>query len=443
MKRLSFASRKAVAFLTIAPLIAIGVSGPVSATTFSFTANDFELKNDAAFISDTGGVVEMQLTPPQQSMKGGFWSKEAISLYDNFVLDGELYLGSEAATSQVQQSERGADGIAFTLYENIPTSISSATGNGLGYSGTGTVFAVEWDTYHNSTFGDLGSEGRDMSMALVKSTANHSVAGSTYAPVVLIPRATTFADDGTWRKFQISWSATAQEITVRYDLNSDGSFSNDEIIFDQVFANLRDAGGLFAGANGSVHWGFTASTGLFVNDHRVRISSGALTVTTPPPPPYEGPLLSSASPNPAKVGETVTLTGSRLTSVSKVSIDGVIASDLKVTDSEISFTVPEVTPGTKDLLVTSSFGSLTVQSVLRVSEGVISPRSTLSTKRIGDKLRVVSLGNEKVRFVLNGKRVVSRSSLGTLNRTFDLVDGKNVIEIYVDGKRVLRRAATK
>jgi hypothetical protein len=65
------------------------------------------------------------------------------------------------------------------------------------------------------------------------------------------------------------------------------------------------------------------------------------------------------------------------------------------------------------------------------------------TKRNGDKIQIVSQGAAKVRFMLNGKRVATRSSLGTLNRTFDLVDGKNVIEIYVDGKRVLRRAATK
>jgi hypothetical protein len=65
------------------------------------------------------------------------------------------------------------------------------------------------------------------------------------------------------------------------------------------------------------------------------------------------------------------------------------------------------------------------------------------TKRVGDKIQIVSQGSAKVRFMLNGKRVASRSSLGTLNRAIDLVDGKNVIEIYVDGKRVLRRAATK
>lgn len=65
------------------------------------------------------------------------------------------------------------------------------------------------------------------------------------------------------------------------------------------------------------------------------------------------------------------------------------------------------------------------------------------TKRVGDTVKVVSQGSAKVEFRINGKKVASRSTLGTLNRTFDLVDGKNVVEIYVAGKRVKRVAYTK
>jgi hypothetical protein len=65
------------------------------------------------------------------------------------------------------------------------------------------------------------------------------------------------------------------------------------------------------------------------------------------------------------------------------------------------------------------------------------------TKRVGETVKVVSQGSAKVEFRINGKKVASRSTLGTLNRTFDLVDGKNVVEIYVAGKRVKRVAYTK
>ena len=86
-------------------------------------------------------------------------------------------------------------------------------------------------------------------------------------------------------------------------------------------------------------------------------------------------------------------------------------------------------------------GDLVVQKSITI--GAAETKVAAFTKRKGDTIQVVSQGSAKVAFFLNGKRVASRQSLGTLNRTFDLVDGKNVIEIYVDGKRQLRRAATK
>jgi hypothetical protein len=66
------------------------------------------------------------------------------------------------------------------------------------------------------------------------------------------------------------------------------------------------------------------------------------------------------------------------------------------------------------------------------------------------------VGAGKVRFVLNGKEVAWVRALDAsdpklsnskgssyLVRTVSLRTGKNVVEIFVDGKRVLRRAATK
>ena len=92
---------------------------------------------------------------------------------------------------------------------------------------------------------------------------------------------------------------------------------------------------------------------------------------------------------------------------------------------------------------TASTTADNITSTKTITIGAAETKVAAFTKRAGDKIQIVSQGSAKVRFMLNGKRVATRSSLGTLNRTFDLVDGKNVIEIYVDGKRVLRRAATK
>jgi len=451
------AGARLVSGVVMTPLVVLGLTSGAGATTFSFTAEDFVLKNDAVLISNTGGVVEMQLTPPTDSKKGGFWSSNSVSLYDNFVLDGEIYLGHEAEVADSGLDPRGADGIAFTIYKDIPSNLDA--GGSLGYSGTGDVFAIEWDTYHNGELGDLGSEGLDMSMALAKNTADHTVIGALYAPVVLIPRATMHADDGNWRKFQISWYAPDQAITVKYDMNRDGVFGADETIFTAVYVNLLDEGGLFAGTDGQVHWGFTASTGLYVNDQRVRIASNALTVTTPPPPPYLGPVLSTIEPNPVRVGNRVLISGVNLESVTDVRIDGIAVLELEVTNAQISFIVPQVSAGLKSLAIISGFGSLSAQDILQVmpsraTAGSSEPRAT--TKRIGDSVRLAVhgvVGAGKVQFFHNGNEVAwiravdaTDPKLNVLSdgmvRTRALVSGRNVFEIKVNGVQLVRRIAT-
>lgn len=237
-------TRRTIASLSLTAPVAAGLAVPAASSsdlTFSFATADFEVRNSGSVIADSNGSIELQMTPLAGSQKGGFFSKQALNLERSFVLDGEIYLGSEAANVAAGEDARGADGAAFTLFSQIPASLAGADGDGLGYSGLGTVFAVEWDTYHNGDNGDLGSEGLDLSMALAKNTADHTVSGALYAPVELIPRSTMIADNGTYRKFQIVWSSESERISVRYDLNSDGSFGAGETIFDAVQVDLIGA----------------------------------------------------------------------------------------------------------------------------------------------------------------------------------------------------------
>lgn len=455
---------KLLASLTAVGLAFFGLSAAQADTTyqFSFTGDDFEIRNNGALVSSSNGDVELRMTPLAGSQKGGVFSKEPLNLQNSFILDGEIYLGDETANGVAGFDTRGADGAAFTLIRAIPANVSS-TGDGLGYSGLSGVFAVEWDTYHNGTKGDLGSEGNDMSMALTKNTADHTVSGSTYADVELIPRSTMIADDGTWRKFQIAWNGPAEKITVSFDLDSSGSFSADEVIFEQVSANLTGDGGLFESSNDQAYWGFTASTGLYVNYQGVRFASNALKVIVPPPPPYVGPVLSAPPQISATPGERVVIPGTRLGNITAASIDDVAVEELEVSSTEVSFIVPDVTPGLKSLVVTSDQGRLTVQDCLTVlpAKPVISPRQSSeaapSIRRIGSNARVAIsnvVGNGKVQILLNGDEVAwvravdesdpklrSNGDDVYLVRTLVLVPGKkNVIEVHQDGLR-LRRVA--
>ena len=68
-----------------------------------------------------------------------------------------------------------------------------------------------------------------------------------------------------------------------------------------------------------------------------------------------------------------------------------------------------------------------------VTVGAAASAQSTSVKRTGNTVDVRVTGYAKSRIVLNGVRVASRSTLGTLSRTLNLRAGRNVIQIVVDG----------
>jgi hypothetical protein len=183
------------------------------------------------------------------------------------------------------------------------------------------------------------------------------------------------------------------------------------------------------------------------------------------PAPYLGPVLTSASPQTVASGDEVLISGRNLASVTRVAIDGLVAQELGVSESSLRFRVPNVSPGLKDVMVTSSFGVLTVQDLLSVVSGR-APEATVWTRASLDdnSAKVYArgvVGAGKVRFVVNGREVAwvraidssdpklrvpstgPMAGVSYLVRTVPLVAGKNVIEIYVEGERVRRVAYTR
>jgi hypothetical protein len=188
-------------------------------------------------------------------------------------------------------------------------------------------------------------------------------------------------------------------------------------------------------------------------------------------PPYSGPLIMRFSKDTvtAGSGDTIVVTGERLNLVSSCAIDGATVEMSNQTAESLSITLPDgIEPGLKNLVISSSAGTLTVQGAFTVT----SSNSTLDdqeepasmvktaswTKNLNDgtvKMYAKNVvGAGKVQFMLNGKEVAwvrasdaNDPKLRTANgfqylvRTVTLKAGmKNVLEIYVDGERV-RRAA--
>jgi hypothetical protein len=175
--------------------------------------------------------------------------------------------------------------------------------------------------------------------------------------------------------------------------------------------------------------------------------------------PYTGPVVKAPGiTRTVTKGMKVKIEGSALTSVSKVTIDGKDAKVKVNSEGEIEIVVPsDLANGTYDMVVTSASGLLTVQDAVRVG-----PTATLlagdtkpSTKLKDDgsvKVHVYNvIGAGKVQIFVNGVEVAwvnaeDGSDPKLLNdylvRTIDLAEGKNVIEIYVNLKRVDRKAYT-
>jgi hypothetical protein len=97
---------------------------------------NFILNGDATI--QPGNV--FQLTPAIGNQSGSVWNNIQINLNNPFHFNIDLFLGC---------NNGGADGIAFVL-QPISTSLGSS-GGGLGYAGINPSFAVEFDTWQNSS----------------------------------------------------------------------------------------------------------------------------------------------------------------------------------------------------------------------------------------------------------------------------------------------------
>jgi hypothetical protein len=179
--------------------------------------------------------------------------------------------------------------------------------------------------------------------------------------------------------------------------------------------------------------------------------------------PYTGPIVQApGAVRPVASGTKMVLEGSNLSGVSKATIGGKDASVKVNSSSELELTVPAgLEAGTYDLVISSDSGLLTVQDAIVISGSAIATETIQSTARPSTKLKEDNtvkvhvfnvVGAGKVQIMLNGEEVAwintndpddSKLLNEYLVRTLELADGKNVIEIWVNGVRIDRKAYTK
>jgi len=180
------------------------------------------------------------------------------------------------------------------------------------------------------------------------------------------------------------------------------------------------------------------------------------------PAAYRGPTIELTSPIEAAVGQTVALTGERLSAISSVRIGGLFAESSLDASGLLSVVIPEgLAAGTYDLEIVSSDGILRIGSAVTVVSTSSATQPRVWTRAFADgTVKMYArdlLGAGKVQLYHNGVEVAwvraidetdPRLNVGAdgsrdgIVRTRTLVPGKNVFEIWVAGERVRRAAYT-
>ena len=161
-------------------------------------------------------------------------------------------------------------------------------------------------------------------------------------------------------------------------------------------------------------------------------------------------------------GQKLLLAGANLLSVESLSLGGKDAQVLVLSDESLEITVPELIPGEYQIEVLSSFGLLLVQPSVTIASATqdLGINVSVSVKRMADNTaRIFAkdvVGAGKIQFMLNGREIAwvratdeTDPKLRFANNSYYLVrnralaEGKNVIEIYIDGERVRRVSYTR
>ena len=211
----------------------------------------YQLNGDAVEI----GQDTFQLTPSATFTGGAVWYKAQHILDDDFLVRGKMYFGT---------TDDGADGIAFVLQNECLA--SGLVGGGLGYEDfPGSSLGIEFDIYANQGLfsdGDMADPNEDHIAIQRDGNTDHLDARNLKGPVQMSANAANVEDD-QWHDFEIKYTVSTTTIEVYFDT----------ILRMTHVVDLKTD--IFAGGGEGVFWGFTASTGSKVANHRIYIEPTA------------------------------------------------------------------------------------------------------------------------------------------------------------------------
>ena len=203
-------------------------------------ANIFNLNGDAQKIASN----EFILTSSNQTQSGNAFTYNKIDFSKDFKLKFDANLGSF--------DNAGADGIAM-VFHNDPRGVNAFGQNGK-YIGAGNIvngIVLEIDTYYNS---EVDGTSSDHTSIWRTENINDKISSDI---------SFSNLEDGVWHTVEINWNVYTQTLTYTLD----GYYAG------KVVGDLANK---YFGGSSSVYYGYTASTGYYFNNQKIRFDNKEL-----------------------------------------------------------------------------------------------------------------------------------------------------------------------
>ncbi|WP_423414764.1 DUF1929 domain-containing protein [Hyphomicrobium sp. B1] len=230
--------------------------------------------------SHTFGSDIYTLNTDNAGQAGSVMSDKRIDLTHDFDVSFSINLGSKA---------NSADGMAFVLHNDaFGNDAIGGGGGGLGASGLRNGIAIQFDTYQNSSLGDIASAHTGI------------VTTDPAAGVYRLSDQTPLGNltDGHWHSVTVSWDSQNRTLTYTYDGAQIGHL---QLTSDQ-FAR-------YFGGSSYAYFGVTGASGGIGGIHQVQFNSFSGTLEVGPPPgtphPHDGSIFDVTS-----LGQHITVNGS-------------------------------------------------------------------------------------------------------------------------------------
>lgn len=210
------------------------------------------------------------LTPAFNTQNGSVWSSATIDLSQSFDLNFTMSFGA---------SDGGADGNCFIL-QPAGTNVLGIGGGGLGFEGLPVGFAVEFDSYQNSS--PNSDPWYDHLAFLKNGDVNHASINNIAGPVQANATNANI-EDNLSHQVRMVWDAPSLTFSCYFDCNL------------RLSANIDLVNSIFLG-NPIVYFGFAGSTGGLNNLQTVCLPSTANPLVQPQPT-CEGAILTLNAPS--------------------------------------------------------------------------------------------------------------------------------------------------